>query len=59
MSGKLKDKEEFLKRGFGQSKLTHRLGYSIFTEINEVNGIEGVKEAVYMSNEDFVEKFLI
>ncbi len=58
MSGRLKDKEKFLNRGFGQSKLTHRLGYSIFTEINEVNGIEGVKEAVYMSNKDFVEKFL-
>lgn len=59
MSGRLQDKEEFVKRGFGQSKLTHRFGYSIFTEINEVNGIEGVKEAINMSNKDFVEKFLL
>lgn len=58
MSGKLEDKQEFFQRGFGQSKLAHRLGYSIFTEINEARGIDGVREAINMSNEDFVVKYL-
>lgn len=59
MSGKVKDKEEFMERGFGQSKMTHRLGYSVFTKINENRGIKGVREAINMSNKDFVEEFLI
>ncbi len=59
MSGRLKDKKEFLERGFGQSKLAHRLGYSIFTELNKVSGIEGVRKAISMSNKDFAEKFLL
>ena len=58
ISGELKEIEDFMRRGFGESKLAHRLGYSIFTEINKVKGIEGVREAIHMSNKDFIEKFL-
>lgn len=58
LSGRLRDEKEFMERGFGQTKLVHRLGYSIFTQINEDKGIDGVREAINMSNKDFVEKFL-
>lgn len=57
--GDLNDAQEFLRRCFGESKLPHRLGYSIFTEINKAKGIKGVKEAIRMTNRDFVEKFLV
>ncbi|MFW6017101.1 MAG: hypothetical protein ACOCRK_11735 [bacterium] len=59
MSGKLKNKKEFMERGFGKLRLTHRLGYNIFTKINEMRGIKGIKKAIRMPNKDFVEEFLM
>lgn len=56
--GKIKSSKEFMTRSFGKSKLAHRLGYSIFAKINQTCGIEGVREAINMSNEEFAERYL-
>lgn len=58
INGDIKDSEEFMSRCFGELKLTHRLGYSIFSEINRKRGIRGVRDAIKMSNENFAEEFL-
>lgn len=58
MAGRIRNSEEFLTRTFGKSKLTHRLGYSIFTEINQASGIDGVRDAIKMPNKEFSEKYL-
>lgn len=56
--GRLTDVEEFYQRGFGPDKLTHRLGYAIFTELNKSMGFDSVLEAVRMPNADFIRKWL-
>lgn len=57
-SGKLTDAEEFVQRGFGPSKLTHRLGYAIFCKIFKAGGAVSVRNAVAMANEVFIEKYV-
>lgn len=57
-SGKLTDAEEFFQRGFGPSKLTHRLGYAVFCEIFKTGGTQSVRNAVAMANEVFIEKYV-
>lgn len=56
--GRLTDVEEFFQRGFGPEKLTHRLGYAIFTELNKSMGFDAVLEAVQMPNAVFVREWL-
>lgn len=57
-NGDIKDKEEFLLRVFGESKLVHKLGYSIFNQIEKIEGIDGVKRAIHIDNESFIKDFL-
>ncbi len=57
-SGAIKNSDEFISRCFNESRLTHRLGYAIFSGINRKKGIEGVREAIRMGNEEFAERFL-
>ncbi len=57
-TGRINSSQEFLTRTFGKSKLAHRLGYSIFTEINQTSGIEGVREAIRIPNSEFAAKYL-
>lgn len=56
--GAIKNSDEFMSRCFSESRLTHRLGYAIFSEINKREGINGVRNAIRMVNEDFAESFL-
>ncbi|AZR74080.1 hypothetical protein BBF96_12140 [Anoxybacter fermentans] len=49
---------EFLERGFGRSRLTHRLGFAIFDAINRKYGIEEIQKAIALPSEKFMKKYL-
>ena len=56
--GNIEDTEEFMNRTFGNSKLAHRLGYYVFSEIHKVDGMDGVRKAINMDYKVFAVRYL-
>jgi len=50
--------ETFFQRGFGPSRLPHRLGYAIVDAVNRANSLRMVQAAVSLECTEFVERYL-
>jgi hypothetical protein len=51
-------KEELIRDIFGKNRLCHRLGFSIFNNIESIYGLEEVRRAAAMKNSEFKTAYL-
>lgn len=49
--------EEFATRAFGHDRLAYRIGCTIIRRIEEALGFDELKQAIYLSGDEFVEKY--